>query len=138
MRGNLMESKMRKAILIGLMAATMIPTAASAREHGSRHESSRHEARQDSRHHNRQQARRHNSNWTVYAAPVRNWRYRPVTVGYTLQPAFFGQRYYVSNYNMYQLRSPGRHQRWIRYGDDLLLVNVRSGRVLQVVHNRYW
>jgi Ni/Co efflux regulator RcnB len=135
MRGNSKESKMRKAILIGLMAATMIPSAATAREHGSRHE-----AREDSRHrnHNQKQVRRHNRGWTAYAAPVRNWRYRPVTVGYTLQPAFFGQRYFVSNYNTYQLRAPGRHQRWVRYGDDLLLVNVRNGRVLQVIHNRYW
>jgi Ni/Co efflux regulator RcnB len=133
-----MESKMRKAILIGLVAATMIPTAASAREHGSRHEGSRQEVRHGSRHHNQQQVRRHNRGWTAYAAPVRHWRYRPVTVGYTLQPAFFGQRYFVSNYSAYRLRSPGRFQRWIRYGNDLLLVNVRNGRVLQVVHNRYW
>ena len=133
---------MRKAILIGLMAATMIPSAASAARHdGSRHEvrkEMRKQVRHDTRHHNQQQVRRHNRGWTAYAAPVRHWRYRPVTVGYTLQPAFFGQRYFVSNYSAYRLRSPGRFQRWIRYGNDLLLVNVRNGRVLQVLHNRYW
>ena len=71
-------------------------------------------------------------------AAVRNWRYRPLNIGYQLQPSFYGSRYYVSDYNMYQLRAPGRYQRWIRYGDDLLLVNTRNGRVIQVVHNRYW
>jgi Ni/Co efflux regulator RcnB len=126
---------MRKSILIGLMAATIIPGAANAAPGDARH---RTEAKQDPRQHNQQQARRHNRGWTAYAAPVRNWRYRPVTVGYRLQPSFYGSRYFVSDYSMYRLRAPGRYQRWIRYGDDLLLVNVRTGRVLQVIHNRYW
>ena len=128
---------MRKSILIGLMAATMISGAASAAQvNDTRHRGT--EVRQATRSHNQRQARRHTNNWTAYAAPVRNWRYRPVTVGYRLQPSFYGSTYFVSNYGMYQLRAPGRYQRWIRYGDDLLLVNIRTGRVLQVIHNRYW
>ena len=70
--------------------------------------------------------------------PYRNWRYRPVTVGYRLQPAFYGSRYYISDYGRYNLRAPHRLERWIRYGDDLLLVNLRNGRVLRVIHYRYW
>lgn len=35
------------------------------------------------------------------------------------------------------LRHPGRFQKWVRYGDDLILVNVRTGRVIQVLRNRY-
>jgi Ni/Co efflux regulator RcnB len=128
---------MRKFILIGLMTAMAMPGAALAAPHdNNRHRSV--ETRHDVRHDNRQEARRHNRGWTAYAAPVRNWRYRPVTVGYQLPQSFFGSRYYVSNYTAYQVRAPGRNQRWIRYGDDLLLVNIRSGRVLQVLHNRYW
>jgi len=61
-----------------------------------------------------------------------------VTTGYRLQPAFYGSRYYISDYGRYHLQAPARWQRWIRYGDDLLLVNVRTGRVLQVIHYRYW
>lgn len=128
---------MRKSILIGLMAATMISGAASAAPNDdARHR--RTEVRQDARNHNQHQARRHTRTWTAYAAPVRNWRYRPVTVGYRLQPSFYASSYFVSDYGMYRLRAPGRYQRWIRYGDDLLLVNVRTGRVLRVIHNRYW
>ena len=44
----------------------------------------------------------------------------------------------MNDYSAFQLRAPGHYQRWVRYGDDLLLVNLRTGRVLQVVHNRYW
>ena len=131
---------MRKSISIGLMAATMIPGAASAAQiSDARHPGA--EVRRDMRHDIRQQARqarRHTNNWTAYAAPVHNWRYRPVTVGFRLQPTFYGSTYYVSDYGMYHLRAPRRFQQWIRYGDDLLLVNVRTGRVLQVIHNRYW
>ena len=61
-----------------------------------------------------------------------------MTVGYRLQPSFYGPRYYITDYNMYNLRAP-RFQRWVRYGrSNLLLVNVRTGRVLQVIHYAGW
>jgi Ni/Co efflux regulator RcnB len=82
----------------------------------------------------RRDARRH----SAYAAPYRNWQYRRVSVGYRLQPAYYGSRYYITDYGRYHVRAPSRWQRWIRYGDDLLLVNVRTGRVLDVIHYRYW
>jgi Ni/Co efflux regulator RcnB len=76
---------------------------------------------------------------SAYVAPVRNWSYRPVTVGYQLQPSFYGSRYYISDYGAYHLQAPrNRFLQWIRYGNDLLLVNIRTGRVLQVVHYRGW
>lgn len=128
---------MRKMILIGLAGALMVPSAAIAGPHGDAQHPGM-QAGHDTRHHNEQQARQHRRGYAVYAAPVRNWNYRPVTVGYRLQPSFYGSRYYVNDYNAFQVRAPGRYQRWVRYGDDLLLVNVRTGRVLQVVHNRYW
>jgi Ni/Co efflux regulator RcnB len=70
----------------------------------------------------------------AYVAPYRGWNYRPVTVGFRLRPAFYSPRYYISDYGYYHLRAPhGRWLRWIRYGDELLLVNIRTGRVLQVM-----
>jgi Ni/Co efflux regulator RcnB len=42
------------------------------------------------------------------------------------------------NPGQYRLRPGARNQRWIRYGNDLLLVNVRNGRVLQAVRSRYY
>jgi len=57
-------------------------------------------------------------------------------VGYRLRPAFFGTRYIVDPIP-YRLHRAGRIQRRIRYGDDLLLVNVRTGRVIEVIRNRY-
>jgi Ni/Co efflux regulator RcnB len=75
---------------------------------------------------------------TAYVAPVRNWSYRPVSVGYRLQPSFYGSRYYITDYSAYHLRAPGRDLRWIRYGNDLLLVNIHTGRVIDVIHYAGW
>lgn len=140
---------MRKFILLAAMAATIMPSAAMAQRHnqsrGDRHEvrRDRHEVRQD-RHdvrrdrrdvrRDRHQSRRHLS----YVAPYRNWSYRPVGIGYRLRPAFYGSRYYINDYGAYGLRTPRRFERWVRYGNDLLLVDIRNGRVLNVVHYRYW
>jgi Ni/Co efflux regulator RcnB len=86
----------------------------------------------------RQQAGRgYDGRHQVYVAPVRNWNYRPVANGYRLQPAFWGSRYVIANPWQYRLPATGRNQRWIRYGNDVVLVNVRNGRVLQVYRNRY-
>ncbi|HEX8582973.1 MAG TPA: DUF1090 family protein [Allosphingosinicella sp.] len=152
---------MRKLIMLGLIAAVVAPTAASAQSRGEiRHDRREvREERQDLR-----QARRYGDRDDVreerrelrgaqrelredrmdrrrsvrYAAPYRNWSYRPVGVGYQLQSGFYGSRYYVNDYGRFGVRQPGRFQQWIRYGDDLLLVNVRTGRVLQVIRNRYY
>ena len=144
---------MRKFILLAAMAATIVPTAAIAQRTDTTTRD-RAQARQGQpAGRANQQAVRANQRVAVnqnqpattqrtrsaYVAPVRNWSYRPVTVGYQLQPSFYGSRYYISDYGAYHLQAPhGRWLRWIRYGNDLLLVNIRTGRVLQVVHYRGW
>jgi Ni/Co efflux regulator RcnB len=152
---------MRKSILMGLMAVTAFPVAAlpSAASAQSTHEvrrdrqelrEDRRELRQDRRsgesarelRHDRREVARdrrevRRDRRSAYVAPYRGWNYRAVNPGYRLQRGFYGSRYVISNYGHYRLRAPGYNQRWIRYGDDLLLVNVRNGRVLQVIRNRY-
>ena len=140
---------MRKLILLAALAATALPGTAIAQRHDVRHDrrevrqdrreirQDRRELRQDRRElrRDRRDVRRH----VAYVAPYRSWRYRPVSVGYRLQSVFYSPRYYITDYDAYHLRAPvGRWLRWIRYGDDLLLVNIRTGRVLQVVHYRWW
>ena len=93
--------------------------------------------RQDGRRDMRHDRREFHRDRVAYVAPYHSWRYRTISPGYRLQSSFFGSRYYVNNYNAYQLRAPNRWQRWIRYGDDLVLVNTHTGRVIQVIRNRY-
>jgi Ni/Co efflux regulator RcnB len=136
---------MRKLILLTAMAAMMVPSAAVAQRQDRRDRvevrKDRQEVRRDRRElrRDRRDVRQNRRVRTAYIAPVRNWRYRPVSVGFRLQPSFYGSRYYISDYSAYRLQAP-RHRwlRWVRYGDDLLLVNIRNGRVLNVVHYRYW
>ncbi len=150
---------MRKLLLLSLMAATAIPSMASAQSQGEirrdREEvrEQREDLRDAKRYGNRGDVReerrdvrearqelredRRDRNRSVYRAPYRDWRYNQVSIGYQLRPAFYGTRYHVTNTRYYGLRPATRNQRWIRYGDDLLLVNVRNGRVLQVIRNRY-
>ena len=149
---------MRKLIIAGLMAATMMPAAASAQSRGEirrdrqdvreeqreLRDAQRYGTRRDVREERRdvrgarqelredRQDRRRSRNYVRYQAPYSNWSYRPVSLGFNLQPRFYTQRYYAPGYRVQGAT------RWIRYGDDLLLVNVRNGRVLQVRRNHYW
>ena len=66
-----------------------------------------------------------------YVGPRTGWRYRPVATGYRFEPAFYGQRYWVDPVR-YRLPPVGAFQRWVRYGNDVVLVNTRTGRVVSV------
>jgi Ni/Co efflux regulator RcnB len=73
-----------------------------------------------------------------YVAPYRGWRYKPVAVGDRLKRAFYGTRYVIARPARYRLPAAGGNRRWIRYGGDAVLVDARTGRVLQVLANRCW
>lgn len=156
---------MRKLIAAGLMAATLMPAAAfaqngelrrdrqevreqqqdlrDARRDGDRRDvreqrrdvrEARQEYREDWRDYRR--TNRDAFRGPAYVGP-RGWRYRPVVEGYRLQPGFYGQRYWVADPYRYRLPAAVRGTRWIRYGNDVLLVNVRTGRV-NTVYNGFF
>lgn len=145
---------MRKMILIALMAATVIPSVADARRREVRQDrrevrQDRREVRQDRRQGDVRELRedrrdlrddrrdlRQDRRRIAYAAPYRGWSYRAINRGYQLRPVFWGPNYLI-DYTLYRLARPRAEERWIRYGDDLVLVNVRTGRVLEVVRGRY-
>ena len=132
---------MRKLILTAMLAATALPGVASAQSvreynHDRREvRQDRRELRQDRR---ELQRDRRDVRHDAYVAPYRGWRYQTVTTGYQLRPAFYGQRYWVNDYGRYGVQAPRPNLRWVRYGNDLVLVNTRNGRVLQVRHNVGW
>ena len=149
---------MRNIILSGLVAVLAIPAAASAQTHEIRKDERKldrqnaelqqaiergdpkeieeqardarkagQELREDRDHFARQQ----------YVAPYRNWQYSALTPGATLRSRFYGSSYSVAHPEGYELTRAKRHQRWVRYGDDLVLVNLRSGRVIEVASGRF-
>lgn len=152
---------MRKLILASALAATLVPVAAMAQSYGEvRHDNreirqdqrdlrdaqwrgDRHDAR-DARRDIRDDRQERREDWRdyrrahpdlyrgpAYRGPRADWRYRPVAVGHRFDPVFYGQRYWVDPVR-YHLRPAGAGLRWVRYGKDVLLVNVRTGRVIEV------
>jgi len=150
---------MRKLILLSLITAAAVPAAASAQSRdeirGDRRDvqEERQELRDARRYGDRDDVReerrdlrdarqelredRADRSRDRYRAPYRNWRYSQIGVGHQLRSPFYTSRYSVTDYSRRGLHHPGRFQRWVRYGDDLLLVNVRNGRVIQVLRDRY-
>ncbi|TPG22473.1 hypothetical protein EAH87_01285 [Sphingomonas koreensis] len=137
---------MRIMFIAAIGVAALIPNVANAQ---SAHEvrKDQREVRKDIRHgdykearEDRQEAREdwrgyRQSHREVYRRPAyagpRGYRYRPVSVGYRFAPAYYGSRYWVNDYATYRLPRPGVNQRWIRYGNDVVLINIRTGRVVR-------
>lgn len=74
----------------------------------------------------------------AYVGP-RGFRYRPLWVGYRFPAsAYYGSRYWLSADDYYLPQPRYGYQRWIRYGDDALLVDIRSGNVIAVHRDFFW
>jgi Ni/Co efflux regulator RcnB len=158
---------MRKILIAALVASALLPAAASAQSAREvRHD--QREVNQDRRDVRRDVARgkfdeaRHDTrelredrrelqeDWQdyrrthrsafrrpKYVAP-RGLAYRPVTVGAHLAAPFYGRSYWVPEYASFRLPRPGANQQYVRYGSDLLLVNLRTGSVLRVIRNFFY
>lgn len=63
------------------------------------------------------------------------FRYQQFRPGARIQPVYYGRNYVIADYARFRWDRPGVNQRWVRHYDDALLVNVRTGRVVKVVHN---
>ena len=116
-----------------------------ARRWGSRHDvrSEKRDVRQA-----RQEYREDLSDYRRYRADHRsafrttawksNLKYRAFRTGARIPAAYYSPRYSLTNYRAYRLPTPHANQRWVRNYNDVLLVNVRTGTVVKVVHNFYW
>lgn len=157
---------MRKLILSTLVAATIFPVAASAqtaelnrdrrdvreqqrdlrdaRRYGTPADvraqrrdvrDARQEYREDWRDYRR-------SNRDVYRRPAyvgpRGYAYRPVVVGARIGAPYYASRYVIADPYRYRLPRVTGQNRWVRYGNDVLLVNVRTGRVIEAHRDFFW
>lgn len=73
-----------------------------------------------------------------YFAPFSGHFYRPVGIGFFLDPLFFQPRFFLNDPWAYRLPPSGDRFRWVRYYDDVLLVDVFSGEVVDVIENFFW
>ena len=74
----------------------------------------------------------------IYYAPYRNYSYRRFGIGSRLNSLFFGQRYWINDPWQYRLPEVYGPYRWVRYYDDVLLADVYSGEVVDVIYDFFW
>lgn len=87
---------------------------------------------------NYQDWRRNNRgyNFGRYYAP-RGWGfgYRQFSLGAILSAPLFAQNYWIDDPFDYRLPPAYGPYRWVRYYDDVILVDTRDGRVVDVIHS---
>jgi len=77
----------------------------------------------------------------VHVAPFvypRGWAYRRWVIGAVLPPLFLAPAYYYSGWAALGLPPPEPGFQWVRYGPDLLLVNVTTGQVVDTVYGAFY
>ena len=74
-----------------------------------------------------------------YYNPYGNgYGYQRFSVGIYLNSLFFSSRYWINDPYEYRLPQAPYGYRWVRYYDDVVLVDQRTGYVVDVIHNFFW
>ncbi|WP_334182334.1 RcnB family protein [Novosphingobium sp.] len=73
-----------------------------------------------------------------YYAPYRGYSYRRLSIGFSLGSLFYGSNYWINDPWEYRLPPVYGPYRWVRYYDDVLLVDVYSGEVVDVIYDFFW
>jgi Ni/Co efflux regulator RcnB len=66
------------------------------------------------------------------------WAYRRWVIGAALPALFLAPAYYYSGWATLGLPPPQPGFQWVRYGPDLLLVNVTTGQVADTVYGAFY
>lgn len=144
---------MRKLMIAGLIAASLLPAAAQAQwiDRGEAREL--HRDRADIRDERRDldRAYRYGDRRDIrdaredYREARREYRedyrdaHRDRSRGGWYAPRHsYHSRHYVNDWGRYGYARPIGYQRWVRSGRDALLIDIRNGYVIRVHRNRYW
>ncbi|HEX7655411.1 MAG TPA: RcnB family protein [Sphingomonas sp.] len=74
-----------------------------------------------------------------YYAPYGwDYGYRRFNIGFRLDTILFGSNYWISDPYYYRLPPAYGPYRWVRYYNDALLVDIRTGYVVDVVYGIFW
>lgn len=65
------------------------------------------------------------------------FRYERFARGSRVLPSYYDRRWSISDYRRYHLPRPPADARWVRHYDDVILVDLRSGRVLDVIYGLF-
>jgi len=73
-----------------------------------------------------------------YAPRGWNYGYNRYSIGIFLNSLLFANSYWIDDPWSYRLPPAYGTLRWIRYYDDALLVDIRDGYVVDVIHDFFW
>ncbi|MDQ3080422.1 MAG: RcnB family protein [Pseudomonadota bacterium] len=76
-------------------------------------------------------------NLSNYYDPYRS-NYRRFSIGISLWPSYYSSRYWLNDPWQYRLPPAYGPYRWVRYYNDALLVNIYTGRVVDVEYGFFW
>jgi hypothetical protein len=76
-------------------------------------------------------------NLGLYYDPF-GWGYRRHSIGWRLWPSYYDINYWMHDPWMWRLPPAYGPHRWVRYWDDALLINIHTGRVVDVVYDFFW
>jgi Nickel/cobalt transporter regulator len=68
----------------------------------------------------------------------RGWGYQRWAVGAFLPPVFLVRDYWYPDWDLIGLPPPPPDYQWVRYGPDLLLVDLTTGEVIDVVYDVFY
>jgi Ni/Co efflux regulator RcnB len=79
--------------------------------------------------------------YSRFEASRYNWPagygYRRYEVGYIFPRRYWVHDYYIDDYVDYGLEPPPPDFEWVRYGPDIVLVDLNSGQIAQVVYGAF-
>jgi Ni/Co efflux regulator RcnB len=73
-----------------------------------------------------------------YYSPYGNYGYNRFDIGFFLEPLFFGRNYWIGDPWQYRLPPAPPGTQWVRYYNDVLLVDVYSGEVVDAIYDFFW
>lgn len=74
-----------------------------------------------------------------YYAPYGwDYGYRRFSIGFALWSGLYADQYWISDPYYYHLPPAYGSLRWVRYYDDALLVDIRTGYVVDVIYDFFW
>jgi hypothetical protein len=81
---------------------------------------------------------RHRFHLSPYYSPYRNWNYSRFSIGFFLEPLFYNQRYWIGDPWQYRLPPAPYGTQWVRYYNDVLLVDIYTGEVIDTIYDFFW
>lgn len=73
-----------------------------------------------------------------YYSPFSNRGYNRFSIGIQIGSPYYSDRHWIRDPWQYRLPPAYAGTRWVRYYDDVLLVDRYSGQVLDVIYNFFW